>query len=86
MVPKNKTEYLMAINQETVLNGAISGAKAQDVPMQIDYLVWKMQQMEGVDFANDWKVITLLIGVLFILFILFFHFFPSSLSHSFFHF
>ena len=69
----------MAINQETVCNAAVSGAKAQDVFQQIDYLVWKLQKMDTVDFQNDWKVITLLIGI-FIIIIIYYYF--RSFIHS----
>ena len=77
----------MAINQETVCNAAVSGAKAQDVFQQIDYLVWKLQKMDTVDFQNDWKVITLLIGIfIIILFYSYFHSFIHSISFLFFSF
>jgi len=46
------------------LDAAVSMAKIADLPSQIDYLVSTMQgQYKGViDFENDWKLVTLLIG------------------------
>jgi hypothetical protein len=46
------------------LNGAISGAKIQDIPQEIEFLVSQLQTIynETVDFDNSWKMATLLIG------------------------
>lgn len=46
------------------LNAAISGAKVQDISGQIDYLVTQLTTTynSSVDFENDWKVATILIG------------------------
>ncbi len=44
------------------LNEAVSGTKANDIPIQADRLIRKMRSLRGVDFKNDWKMITLFIG------------------------
>jgi len=46
------------------LNGAQSGARVEDVPAQIDYLTQELKTTlnTSVDFLNDWKVLTILIG------------------------
>ncbi|KAL5008091.1 hypothetical protein ScPMuIL_013672 [Solemya velum] len=44
------------------LNVAKPGAKAKDLPSQARMLVEKMKDEPGVDFSNDWKVITIFIG------------------------
>jgi phospholipase B1 len=48
----------------THLNGAQSGARVEDVPAQIDYLTQQLQTTynKTVDFKNDWKILTILIG------------------------
>eukprot|EP01127_Copromyxa_protea_P013991 TRINITY_DN3831_c0_g1_i1.p1 TRINITY_DN3831_c0_g1~~TRINITY_DN3831_c0_g1_i1.p1 ORF type:complete len:355 (-),score=89.42 TRINITY_DN3831_c0_g1_i1:44-1108(-) len=52
------------LTQGTYLNGAISGAKIQGVPGQIDYLVQTAQTTykDKIDWENDWKLLTLFIG------------------------
>jgi len=48
---------------QTHLNVAVTGAVSQDTPGQAINLVNKMRDSrEGVDFANDWKVVTFFIG------------------------
>ena len=44
------------------LNGAVSLAKIQDLDAQMDYLVAQAKKIPGIDFENDWKVLTILIG------------------------
>ena len=44
------------------LNGAVSLAKVQDLHTQMDYLVAEAKKIKGLDFHNDWKVLTILIG------------------------
>ena len=46
------------------LNAALSGAKIQDIPQEIDFLVQQLQTTykDTIDFENSWKVATLLIG------------------------
>ena len=44
------------------LNGAVSLAKIQDLDAQMDYLVAQSKKTPGLDFGNDWKVLTILIG------------------------
>jgi hypothetical protein len=44
------------------LNGAVSLAKVQDLDTQMDYLVAQAKKIKGLDFGNDWKVLTLFIG------------------------
>eukprot|EP01114_Cavostelium_apophysatum_P004777 TRINITY_DN1513_c0_g1_i1.p1 TRINITY_DN1513_c0_g1~~TRINITY_DN1513_c0_g1_i1.p1 ORF type:complete len:355 (+),score=51.54 TRINITY_DN1513_c0_g1_i1:90-1154(+) len=44
------------------LNGAQSGAYTQNLPDQVDYLVAQLKNNSNVDFDNDWKVLTILIG------------------------
>eukprot|EP00002_Diphylleia_rotans_P024876 TRINITY_DN490_c0_g2_i18.p1 TRINITY_DN490_c0_g2~~TRINITY_DN490_c0_g2_i18.p1 ORF type:complete len:423 (-),score=76.78 TRINITY_DN490_c0_g2_i18:82-1350(-) len=50
-------------SSQTHLNVAVTGAVVQDTPTQATNLVNKMRDSrEGVDFNNDWKVITYFIG------------------------
>ena len=44
------------------LNGAVSLAKVQDLHTQMDHLVAEAKKIKGLDFHNDWKVLTILIG------------------------
>jgi len=45
------------------LDAAQSQAKVQDVLRdQVDYLVQQLNATEGIDFNNDWKMLTILIG------------------------
>ena len=44
------------------LNGAVSLAKIEDLDAQMDYLVAEVKKIKGIDFENDWKVLTILIG------------------------
>lgn len=46
-----------------VFNAAQSGAEIADLtPHELDYLIAQLQANPNVDMANDWKVLTLLIG------------------------
>eukprot|EP01125_Pyxidicula_operculata_P000457 TRINITY_DN10487_c0_g1_i1.p1 TRINITY_DN10487_c0_g1~~TRINITY_DN10487_c0_g1_i1.p1 ORF type:complete len:358 (+),score=63.39 TRINITY_DN10487_c0_g1_i1:42-1115(+) len=53
-----------SLTKGAYLDGAVSGAKIQDVPAQIEYLVntLKTQYSNTIDFENDWKLVTLFIG------------------------
>jgi len=44
-----------------VLNSAVSGARSYDLPAQVDYLEARMRAL-GVDFNNDWKLISIFVG------------------------
>ncbi|KAK5857601.1 hypothetical protein PBY51_010836 [Eleginops maclovinus] len=44
------------------LNQAVAGAKSGDMVQQVRVLVDKMKNDPGIDFHNDWKVITMFIG------------------------
>ncbi|XP_054470588.1 phospholipase B1, membrane-associated [Anoplopoma fimbria] len=44
------------------LNQAVAGAKSGDMVQQVRVLVDKMKNHSGIDFHNDWKVITMFIG------------------------
>jgi phospholipase B1 len=44
------------------LNGAVSLAKVEDLDAQMDYLVAEAKKIKGLDFENDWKVMTIMIG------------------------
>lgn len=46
------------------LNAALSGAKIQDIPQEIDFLVEQLQTTykDTIDFENSWKMATILIG------------------------
>lgn len=44
------------------LNQAVAGAKAEDVPGETDRLIHLMKTDARIDYYNDWKMITLLIG------------------------
>jgi hypothetical protein len=48
----------------THLNGGQSGARVEDVPAQIDYITQQLKTTynQTVDFNNDWKMLTILIG------------------------
>ncbi|XP_049341069.1 phospholipase B1, membrane-associated isoform X1 [Astyanax mexicanus] len=43
-------------------NMAVSGAKASDLPAQVNTLIQTLTSSQVVDFEMDWKLITLLIG------------------------
>jgi phospholipase B1 len=48
---------------DDVLNAAQSSAKVEDlVQQQVPYLVQQMQANPNIDFANDWKLLTIWIG------------------------
>jgi len=47
---------------QDVLNAAQSGAYTQNLPDQVDYLVSMLKNESSIDFENDWKVLTILIG------------------------
>ncbi|XP_065835506.1 phospholipase B1, membrane-associated-like [Oscarella lobularis] len=44
------------------MNAAVSGSKSRDILPQAERLVTLMQNDQNIDFANDWKVVTLFIG------------------------
>ncbi|XP_018599077.2 phospholipase B1, membrane-associated-like [Scleropages formosus] len=44
------------------LNMAVSGAKASQVPGQVQNLIQAMKDSKEIDFEKDWKLITLFIG------------------------
>ena len=44
------------------LNGAVSLARVGDLNTQMDYLVSEAKKIKGLDFENDWKVLSILIG------------------------
>ncbi|XP_064623926.1 phospholipase B1, membrane-associated-like [Lineus longissimus] len=50
------------MNPNAHLNVAKAGATADNIPIQARMLVDRMKVEKGVDFENDWKVITLFIG------------------------
>eukprot|EP00211_Chloroparvula_japonica_P006125 CAMPEP_0119118626 /NCGR_PEP_ID=MMETSP1310-20130426/442_1 /TAXON_ID=464262 /ORGANISM="Genus nov. species nov., Strain RCC2339" /LENGTH=351 /DNA_ID=CAMNT_0007108013 /DNA_START=43 /DNA_END=1098 /DNA_ORIENTATION=+ len=56
--------FLNLQSGKTQLNGAVSGAKAEDVYHQVNYLAKEGQKKKfsDVDWNNDWKLFTLLIG------------------------
>jgi len=64
------TEPLDVINpsfldaEKARLNAAISGAKVEDLPGQVDYLVNQLQTTyaNSVNYNHDWKMLTILIG------------------------
>nr|XP_023680577.1 phospholipase B1, membrane-associated-like [Paramormyrops kingsleyae] len=43
-------------------NMAVSGAKAHQIPAQVQTLIQGMKGSKDVDFENDWKLVTLFIG------------------------
>ncbi|ORZ13271.1 hypothetical protein BCR42DRAFT_330935 [Absidia repens] len=45
-----------------VLNGALSGAMAFNLEVELGYVLSRMKSISGVDVENDWKMITLQIG------------------------
>jgi phospholipase B1 len=49
-------------NANSRLNVAVSGAIAADMPTQANALVQKLKTNPNVNFANDWKVVTIWIG------------------------
>ncbi|KAL0073862.1 hypothetical protein J3Q64DRAFT_1727054 [Phycomyces blakesleeanus] len=53
------TEYRPSIDN---LNGARSGAVAKSLDPELDYVIPRMKNYPGVDFENDWKLITIQIG------------------------
>lgn len=44
------------------LNVAVAGETSSDIPRQAQELIDRMKKEPGVDFENDWKVITVFIG------------------------
>ena len=58
-----------------ILNGAISGGIAKTLNAELDYLVPRMKELPNVNFATDWKLITLQIGSKF-------HYHSFLLRHS----
>ncbi|KAI7852353.1 hypothetical protein BDC45DRAFT_607521 [Circinella umbellata] len=45
-----------------ILNSAISGGIAKTLNAELDYLIPQMKELPNVNFANDWKLITIQIG------------------------
>jgi len=43
-------------------NAAMSGAKSQDLPGQAQWLVSKLQSSLNINYAEDWKLLTIWIG------------------------
>ncbi|XP_048831450.1 phospholipase B1, membrane-associated isoform X1 [Brienomyrus brachyistius] len=43
-------------------NMAVSGAKAFNIPAQVEKLIQALRDSKEVDFENDWKLVTLFIG------------------------
>ncbi|KAJ8289605.1 hypothetical protein GJAV_G00003270 [Gymnothorax javanicus] len=43
-------------------NMAVSGSKAFDIPHQVRNLIAALERSKEVDFANDWKLVTLFVG------------------------
>jgi len=52
------------LTKGTYLNGAVSGAKVEDLPGQIDYVVYTATTTykNAIDWQNDWKLLTIFIG------------------------
>ncbi|ORZ00312.1 hypothetical protein BCR43DRAFT_433121 [Syncephalastrum racemosum] len=48
--------------KKDVLNSALSGAIAQNLDAEIDFLIHQMKSLPGVDYQNDWKMISIQIG------------------------
>jgi len=46
----------------SVLNVAVSGARSYDLPSQINVLETRMRALPGIDFNNDWKLVSIFIG------------------------
>uniref|UniRef100_A0A2K5EG90 Phospholipase B1, membrane-associated n=1 Tax=Aotus nancymaae TaxID=37293 RepID=A0A2K5EG90_AOTNA len=63
---RNLTGYAMgtgdANDTNAFLNQAVPGAKAEDLMSQVQALIQKMKEDHRVNFHEDWKVITVLIG------------------------
>ncbi|XP_078205742.1 phospholipase B1, membrane-associated isoform X3 [Callithrix jacchus] len=63
---RNLTGYAMgtgdANDKNAFLNQAVPGAKAEDLMSQVQALMQKMKEDYRVNFHEDWKVITVLIG------------------------
>ncbi|KAI5618110.1 phospholipase B1, membrane-associated [Silurus asotus] len=51
-----------ASTAKAFLNQAVAGAESKDLPSQARALIARMKSDSRIDFQNDWKVITLLIG------------------------
>ncbi|XP_046712656.1 phospholipase B1, membrane-associated isoform X2 [Silurus meridionalis] len=51
-----------ASTAQAFLNQAVAGAESKDLPSQARALIARMKSDSRIDFQNDWKVITLLIG------------------------
>ncbi|KAL4648972.1 phospholipase B1, membrane-associated-like [Arapaima gigas] len=49
-------------SQKKGFNMAVSGAKASQVPAQVQNLIQAMKESKEIDFEKDWKLITLFIG------------------------
>ncbi|KAI9322813.1 hypothetical protein BX666DRAFT_2148143 [Dichotomocladium elegans] len=47
---------------EDVLNAAMTGATAVNLDSELDYLIPQLKEVKGLDYQNDWKLITIQIG------------------------
>ncbi|KAI9360207.1 hypothetical protein BD770DRAFT_385077 [Pilaira anomala] len=48
--------------EEDVLNAAKSGAIAETLNLELDYLILRMRTLDDIDYENDWKMINIQIG------------------------
>ncbi|KAI9025840.1 hypothetical protein CLU79DRAFT_789620 [Phycomyces nitens] len=65
LVERCNLEYCPALEYEPLLdnlNGARSGAVAKNLITELDYVIPRMKDYPGIDFENDWKLITIQIG------------------------
>ncbi len=56
------TGTTLAKSNHGALNVAISGQEANHIPDQAKNLIKLMKNFKGIDYANDWKLVTLFIG------------------------
>ncbi|XP_078714139.1 LOW QUALITY PROTEIN: phospholipase B1, membrane-associated-like [Lampetra fluviatilis] len=49
-------------NDQRFLNQAVPGAIAADIPSQVEKLIELLKNTSGINFQDDWKLITLFIG------------------------
>ncbi|KAI7871362.1 SGNH hydrolase-type esterase domain-containing protein [Mucor mucedo] len=57
----NRTLSLLG-NGGDGLNAALTGATSMHLGYELDYLIESMQNIQGIDFENDWKMINIQIG------------------------
>ncbi|KAI8344745.1 hypothetical protein BC941DRAFT_497949, partial [Chlamydoabsidia padenii] len=55
----SQTQYRPELD---MLNGALSGAMAFNLQVELGYALSRMKKISGIDIQNDWKLITLQIG------------------------